>query len=94
MKYRKKPVAIEAFRFGMEAAPEWFSQGIKDGLVTVIESAFQEAVPALMKEKICKIKTLEGTIFAKHGDYVIQGIMGELYPCREDIFNKTYELIN
>lgn len=37
------------------------------------------------------IRTLEGQIFANPGDYIIKGINGELYPCKPDIFNKTYE---
>jgi len=37
------------------------------------------------------IKTLEGEMRADHGDYVIQGVKGELYPCKPDIFVATYE---
>ena len=39
------------------------------------------------------IKTLEGVVHANPGDYIIRGVMGELYPCKPDIFNKTYDII-
>ena len=40
----------------------------------------------------CIIKTLEGDHLAKHGDMIIRGVKGEFYPCKPDIFAKTYEL--
>lgn len=39
------------------------------------------------------IDTLEGKMFARNGDYIIKGIQGEFYPCKPDIFEKTYDLI-
>ena len=39
------------------------------------------------------IKTLEGNIRAKPGDYIIKGVYGEFYPCKEDIFHETYDII-
>lgn len=38
-----------------------------------------------------KIKTLEGVMTADIGDYIIKGVNGEFYPCKPDIFEKTYE---
>ena len=40
------------------------------------------------------IKTLEGDMFAPIGSYIIKGVNGEFYPCREDIFEKTYEEVS
>lgn len=40
------------------------------------------------------IPTLEGTMHASIGDYIITGVNGEQYPCKPDIFDKTYELVN
>jgi hypothetical protein len=40
-----------------------------------------------------KIKTLEGVMTANIGDWIIQGVNGEIYPCKPDIFEKTYELL-
>ena len=42
----------------------------------------------------CEIKTLEGTMVAKAGDYIIKGVKGEIYPCKADIFEETYEPVN
>lgn len=41
-----------------------------------------------------KIKTLEGWLKANIGDYIIKGVKGEFYPCKEDIFKETYEILN
>lgn len=43
---------------------------------------------------VCFIETLEGTMEAKSGDYIIKGVNGEFYPCKPDIFAKTYEAVN
>lgn len=80
MKFKKKPVAIEAFRFGVDEYPEWFKTAIEDGTVTLISN------------QLCFIKTLEGEHRAEDC-YIIQGIKGELYPCRADIFLQTYDKV-
>ncbi len=79
MRYRKKPVVIEAFKWGTDEVPGWWRdhEGIKINVAT--GSAF--------------IPTLEGTHEARVGDFIIQGIQGELYPCMPDIFEATYEPI-
>lgn len=43
------------------------------------------------EDVVMKIETLEGTHSANRGDYIIQGVKGELYPCKPDIFEMTYE---
>ena len=78
--YRKRPVVIEAFRLRKDVAPEWFSRAIEQGTV-VLDYQNGTAI----------IKTLEGDHLARTGDYIIQGIKGELYPCKPDIFDVTYE---
>lgn len=40
------------------------------------------------------IRTLEGTMAASPGDYIIKGVKGEFYPCKKDIFAQTYEIID
>lgn len=88
-KYRKKPVVIEAFKWtGDEKQledPIWIVEGIKKGTVW-FNNVGTENVNL-------EIKTLEGNHIANRGDYIIQGIQGELYPCKPDIFEKTYERI-
>ena len=83
MKYRKKPVVIEAMRFTQEDKDRvylWASS-----MQMNIEPAFRDGEPALL------IPTLEGEMVASIGDYIIKGIRGEFYPCKPDIFEKTYE---
>lgn len=84
MKYRKKPVVVEAFRWTGDYSrpdnPDWINEALKDGDVEIIEG-----------EMI--INTLEGTMLASLGDYIIQGIKGEIYPCKPDIFEATYERV-
>ena len=81
--YRKKPVVIDAVRWwtgGQEAAPDWFKAALEDGRVR-----FGVLTRALL------IETLEGTMEALPGDWIIQGIEGEIYPCKDSIFRATYE---
>lgn len=80
MKYRKKPVVIEAFRFQIDKAmPDWFNEKrITNEIVTHDDGTVE-------------IKTLEGMMKANKGDYIIQGVNGEIYPCKPDIFEKTYD---
>lgn len=82
MIYQKKPVRIEARRFtvnGQQDLAKWCSASLSS-----------EASP---HERTLSICTLEGVMTARIGDWVIQGVEGEFYPCRGDIFEKTYEQV-
>ncbi|CUM77302.1 Uncharacterised protein [Blautia hydrogenotrophica] len=87
-RYRKKPVVIEAFQydgdmidsFGQPYVPEWAITATNDNIM------YYDG-PELF------IRTLEGDHHVTVGDYVIKGVNGELYPCKPDIFEKTYELV-
>ncbi|MCP9331909.1 hypothetical protein [Lentilactobacillus hilgardii] len=89
MKYQKKPVVIEAFKWTADQEqsedPEWIIKAIKNGTVTFINKETSDV-------KLV-IKTLEGNHIANRGDYIIQGVHGELYPCKPDIFEETYEKV-
>lgn len=50
-------------------------------------------VEAWQTNEMIRIETLEGTMEARPGDWIIRGIKGELYPCKADIFEKTYEIL-
>lgn len=79
-KYRKKPVEIEAVRYMMdESLPDWFMDNVSTN--TIITHP----------DGSCEIKTLEGIMTANYGDYIILGVNGEVYPCKPDIFEKTYD---
>lgn len=79
--YRKKPVVIEAV--------QWTGDNVGDIM------RFTEQVPDRTLEFLdggfIKIETLEGTMTANPGDYIIMGIKSEFYPCKPDIFKETYE---
>lgn len=83
-KFRKKPIVIEAFQwFGdhrQEEDPEWIIKAIKEKTV-------------IFRINCMLIETLEGLMRVDEGDYVIQGIKGEIYPCKPDIFVATYEKV-
>lgn len=82
-KYRKKPVVIEAIQYNGKNEDE-IEMFVGDALLG-IDGAFDN--PYLY------IATLEGTMTASKGDYIIKGVDGEFYPCKPDIFKKTYEEI-
>lgn len=84
MKYRKKPVTIDAFQLGYEVAPVWFTDRIANRTVILHENDY-ETLNA-------DIETLEGWHHASTGDYIIRGVKGEIYPCKPDIFEMTYEV--
>ena len=102
MKYRKKPVVIEAVKVTaadfngssfdgspFSESPEWLLEAIKHNKITIHPSDRDYAE--------FKIQTLEdgskgeATHIASAGDYIIRGVKGELYPCKPDIFEMTYE---
>lgn len=85
-KYRKKPIEVEAFQLGVDSMPKWFINKVNDK-----ETLLYECVK--FNKYKCLIKTLEGTMKAEHGDYIIKGIAGEIYPCKPEIFEKTYEKV-
>jgi hypothetical protein len=86
-KFRKKPVVIEAFqlhnRVGTDDRPEWLKQAADEGRVVFHD---QRNAPGHWT-----IPTLEGEMRGDHGDWIIKGVKGELYPCKPDIFEATYE---
>ena len=86
-KFRKKPVVIEAFRLNERGlvTEDWFWDAVTRNDIITHCFGKHEPCPAW-----CEIKTLEGTMIANTGDYIIQGIHGEIYPCKADIFQKTY----
>jgi hypothetical protein len=77
-KYKKKPVVIDAVMFDGNNYNK-----CKD----FIEGNFDNTLD------YPNIKTLEGIMKVSIGDYIIKGVNGEFYPCKPDIFEKTYELV-
>ena len=85
MKYRKLPIVIEAFKWEddcdlfSEDIPKWFKDNLKIDFYFSNMNLF--------------IRTLEGNMKVNDGDYIIKGVNNEFYPCKPDIFEKTYELV-
>ena len=85
MKYVKKPVVIEAWLWD-ETKTTFNKIGCK-----MMSSRGHKDEPDLMVS--LRIETLEGTMRANKGDYIIKGVKGEFYPCKPDIFELTYEAL-
>lgn len=86
MKYRKKPVVINAMKYNGNNSAEildWV-QSCNSGIGVMFHDPEDNKIV---------IDTLEGTMKASIGDWIIQGVNGEFYPCKPDIFEKTYESI-
>ena len=86
MKYRKKPVVIDAVVFTRNNFEEIVS--FTNGTAHTLRI---ERRPD--GKCTCIIPTLEGEHIATEGDYIIRGVHGEFYPCKPDIFAKTYEVV-
>jgi preprotein translocase subunit Sss1 len=89
-KYKKKPIIIEAII--------WNGNNLKEiitftGLHNSAKKWTWEEYEQIVKKEGLKIFTLEGSLKASIGDYIIKGIKGECYPCKPDIFKATYESI-
>lgn len=92
MKYRKKPVVIEAVQFnGRNVGEIEVFVGKKLKCRVFSDTAYEAGVAAPIFE--IDIETLEGVMTASPNDYIIKGVKGEFYPCREDIFNESYEKV-
>lgn len=99
MKYKNKPVVIEAVclkavdhngrsidGWPFTENPPWLVSAINDGIVRdkfIAESDYCHI----------EIETLEGVMLASPGDFLIRGVNGEIYPCKPDIFEKTYDIV-
>lgn len=86
MKYRKKPVVIEAI--------QWTGENV-DEVNTFVENEcfFSTESGESYMDVALTIFTLEGFMKASVGDYIIKGVQGEFYPCKPDIFEATYEAV-
>ena len=96
MKYQKKPVVIEAFQYDGDLKGADGKYYVPDWAVEAYEKGIMHYEALKLDEPPCElfIDTLEGTHHVSVGDYVIRGIKGELYPCKPDIFEESYEPVN
>lgn len=95
MKYRKKPVVIEAFQMTEERRsdnsewPDWLHEAWQ---TDAREGALFIDADDPERQKLI-IGTREGVHRVSWGDWIIRGVKGELYPCKPDIFEATYEKV-
>lgn len=97
MKYRKKPVLIEAvqwdgnwermsrFVYGREVGDAEFDAGYDDPDFPVL--------PAWDVDGALSVVTPEGEVHASPGDFIVRGVQGEFYPCKPDIFELSHEVV-
>ena len=78
MKYRKKPVIVEAIQWKGDNWEELEDFGSERHIISNPDGTLT-------------VETLEGNHTTNKGDWIIRGIKGEVYPCKPDIFQKTYE---
>lgn len=98
MKFRKKPVVIEAFQMTKKRRrdnsewPEWLNRAWQKDIIEsgAVFCASDGCLPSETHTPLF-IQTLEGTHRITWDDWIIQGVKGELYPCKPDIFEATYE---
>lgn len=86
MKYRKRPIVVEAVQWTgkfSEDVPTW---------VVMAQSVGGNMTYVQDRDEL-HIRTLEGIMIASLGDFIIQGVNKEVYPCKPDIFYKTYEQV-
>ncbi len=82
-KFRKKPVVIEAMQV---------TKPLPDGFVEFLQKGSKDRhVTFDMDREEIVVDTLEGKMTARLGDWIIKGVQNELYPCKPDIFEATYE---
>jgi len=104
MKYRKKPVVIEAFQMTPERRednsewPTWLNRAWQldreapGSLYPTLPFHPSTMTEEQAKDRTLSIGTLEGQHHVSWGDWIIQGVKGELYPCKPDIFEATYDI--
>ena len=98
MKYRKKPVVVEAIQY---KSPYDYNniddiiEFTKQLIIKIEEGVGSSEDGGGYPQRYTRltISTLEGEMLVSEGDYIIKGINGEFYPCKPDIFEKTYEKV-
>lgn len=101
MKYRKKPVVIEAVQLNavdindnhevdgdpFSESPEWLTEARLSSELNIARQTESDYAHF-------EVHTKEGVMLAEPGDFIIRGVQGELYPCKPDIFEATYERVD
>lgn len=89
MKYRKKPIEVEAMR----VPKRWRGNDLPLDLAKLVVWLGAGGPWKMGTNGEIEIKTLEGVMLANPGDWIIKGVKGEFYPCKPDIFEATYDAV-
>lgn len=84
MRFRKKPVIIEAVQFQGDLSTATLIRAWTGRDIRVMQDEISGQIDLY-------VQTLEGEMHASPGDWIIKGVKGEFYPCKPDIFKETYE---
>lgn len=92
MRYRKKPVIVDAIQF---IEKDFTNRHSKYVSFPIVDMANMSELWAGKNARDGRyyIQTLEGSMTVSEGDYIIKGVQGEFYPCKPDIFEMTYEKV-
>ncbi|MCL2312880.1 MAG: hypothetical protein FWC41_10430 [Firmicutes bacterium] len=101
-KYVKKPIPIKAEQFNYLEIANYLCNYLNKNVSKVWEEQFKDNLPLIFercvktqeifrKDDNFYIKTLEGDLLIENGAYVIEGIKGEIYACKKEIFEESYE---
>jgi hypothetical protein len=90
-KYRKKPVVIDAMQLRGQTQAHDVYKWVESHIGSVDPDSADMGVTIDPADGKMVIRTLEGDMKADLGDWIIKGVNGEFYPCKPDIFNKTYD---
>ncbi len=83
--YRKKPIEIEAIQY---------TEDTQDEVMEFLTCVFECHYPTNNSgNPYIEIETLEGNHMARFGDWIIKGVEGEFYPCKDSIFRRTYDVV-
>jgi hypothetical protein len=89
-KFRKKPVVIEAYQLTKERAFECLNERKPFNFMLTVSGQWNPN-NGTVSDAYINLQTLEGVMQARLDDWIIKGVKGELYPCKPDIFEATYE---
>lgn len=93
MKFRKKPVVIEARQLTKDSLFPIMQWIAASGIRQTGEWCWDEDDDQFIVQRYLIIETLEGNMKAQENDWIIRGVQGEFYPCKPDIFEATYERV-
>lgn len=93
MRYRKRPVQIEAIQYDGTNADEIIEWSGARWIDVVTDERDPDDPNNFLREPALVIGTLEGDMHVSAGDFVIRGVQNEYYPCKESIFRETYESV-